>query len=54
MRWKEAKYLHVLKAEINLSRALALLAVCLPHWLEHERDYGIPPLLIFRWIVFEN
>ena len=45
-------HFHFLRAEINLFSAFALLEVCLLDLLEHERDYEIPGLLIFKWILF--
>lgn len=43
-----------LKAEINLLSAFALSDACLLDCLEHEKDYGIPGLLMFKWILFMN
>lgn len=37
---------------MNFFSVFALLEVCVLDWLEHERDYEIPGLLIFKWIVF--
>lgn len=52
MRSLVSHHLPFLKAEINLFSAFALLEVCLLDELEHAKDYGIPGLLIFKWIVF--